>query len=103
MSLGARLLRKKGIGRFLYAVVHKPIGLIRADNQLQMESFPQFRFGLSFGHFKNSRKCCGFSTVSNAGKLLQCSLGRSWKPVELRNHEVQNIVGIALSMNSIQI
>ena len=59
MSLGARFFRNKRIGRFLYAVVRKPIGALRADNQFLLESFPQVCFGLLFGRLKNSRKYGG--------------------------------------------
>ena len=60
MSLGARFFRNERIGRFLYAVVHKPIGVLRADDQFQLESFPKCCFGLLFGRLKNSRKRRGF-------------------------------------------
>ena len=40
MSLGARLFRNERIGRFLYAVVRKPLGVLRADDQFLLESFP---------------------------------------------------------------
>ena len=40
MSLGARFFRNERIGRFLYAVVREPLGVLRADDQFQLESFP---------------------------------------------------------------
>src|ERR1700689_4299582 len=103
MSLGARVFRNERIGGFLYAVVGKPIGVLRADDQFGLESFPKCCFGLLFGRLENRRKHGGFGAISDAGKLLECLLRCNWKPVQLVDHEVHNVVGITLSANGIQI
>src|SRR5580693_5702211 len=103
MSLGARFFRNKRIGRFLYAVVCKPIGVLRADDQFGLESFPKCRISLLFGRLKNRRKHGGFGAISNAGKLLEGLLSCNWKPVQLADHEVHNVVGITLGANGVEI
>ena len=40
MSLGAQFFGNEGIGRLLYAIVHKPVRVLRADDQLLVQRFP---------------------------------------------------------------
>src|SRR5580698_5822356 len=83
--------------------MHKTIGVLGADNQFQLESFPQCCFGRLFGRLKNSSKYGDFGAVSDAGKLLECLLSCNGKPIQLVDHEIHNVVGITLNANGIQV
>src|SRR5580692_3567243 len=103
MSLGTRFWRHERVGCFLCAVVCKPIGVLRADDEFELQSIPKCCFGSLPGGLKNGRKHGRLRAISDAGKLLECGLSRGRKPVQLVDHEIHDVVGVTLGVNGIQI
>jgi hypothetical protein len=73
-----------------------------ALDQLQAERFPQPRIDVLVRYFGDDRKHPDRGDVSEAGQPLQCRLRRDWQPVQLPDHEVHDVVGVPLGVNSIE-
>jgi hypothetical protein len=103
MGFGAYSFRDQGIGCFLDAVVNKPIGTLQTRDEFEADSLPQIRVDLLLRSPTNDGKRLDLGAVSKAGKQLQCFLGAGRQPLELADHEVDDIVREAPGLDAVEI
>ena len=103
MRCSASFLRDEEIGSFLDTVVDKPVGTLQPLDHLVTDRLPEMRVDLLLRcpvHESKRRDRCA---VSQARQLLECLLCVDGQAVQLPDHEVHHIVGIALGANPIQV
>ena len=104
VRLGAQLLRDQRIGGFLNAVVDEPVGAVEALDQFLADGLPQSRVDLLLRspeddrQASRSRRCCRGRPA--AATPFCVSAGRR---VELADHQVHDIVGVALGVDAVEI
>src|SRR6266404_923001 len=81
----------------------KLVGAPKLDEQLLPGSLPQVRADRLLRCPVDDRKCRDFGHASEAGKLLQSSLGLNGEAGQLPDHQVHHIVGVTLGVNAIEI
>src|SRR5262249_39029513 len=104
-QMGGRtqVVRYERIGRFLNAVMYKPIGVLRAADQLQMLSVPQMNmeFLCRCPMYQGQSRCA--REVPKAREFPHCFLCGSWESIDLADHQINDIIGIALDVYAIQV
>src|SRR5260370_37988620 len=103
MGLGAYVFWDQGVGRFLDPVVQESVGLLRAKNEARANRFPKPAMHLLARLLRNHLEQGVLRAVPHARKKLQCVLRFYRQAVQLADHKVDDIVGITLGANAIEV
>src|SRR5271166_2001521 len=103
MGFGASLLGDQRICRLLHPVVSEPVDAWLALNELCSDRFPKGRMDLVLRGPERVRKLRDVGGGAKAGELPQRHLGSLRKADELADHEVDDVVRMALVPDSIEI
>src|ERR1700730_9228084 len=103
VCLDAQLLRNHRISALLNAIVDEPVGARRAFDQLLTAGGPQSRVDLLLGNPEDDRKCCNLGDVSKTSQLLQRILRVGRQADELPDHKINDVIGVSLGMNTVEI
>ncbi len=103
MGLSARFFRDQRIRCFLDPVVEECVGLLHAKNQARSNRFPKLAIHFLARLLRNHLQQDALRTVPHARKKLQCVLRFYRQAVQLANHKVDDIVGITLGANAIEV
>ena len=103
VRLAAQLLRDQLIGGLLNTIVDEPVSACHTLDQLLMAGRPQNSIELPLRNPEDHRKCCALGSVSETSQLLQCILRLSRQAGELSHHKINDVVGVALGVNAVDI
>src|SRR5437899_11575209 len=103
MHLGAHGLRNQRVGRLLDPVMGEPIPALAPLDQLEKGRLPQSRVDLSLRGPEEDRKQRDLGAVAKAGEVLECRLGLDRQTAQFPNHELNDIAGVTLRVNAIEI
>ena len=103
MRRGTQLLRNHGIGRFLHAVVQESIGIVRPEDDSGPDRFPKMLMEILDRLLASDPEHLEFGAIAHAGKLLECFLCFYGQAVQLSDHQLHDVVGVALGVNVAQI
>src|SRR5580698_6148343 len=103
MSFGARVLGNERIGRLLDTVMLERIGVLRAQHEPGSDSFPEAFVKLFLRGLANRSKQGERSTGADAGKLAKCRLRFTREAIELADHEIGDVVGVAFGLDAIEV
>src|SRR3954469_10347266 len=103
VSLGTQLRRDKRVGRFLHAVVHEAVAIVRAEDQTRSHRFPEMIVHVLDGALIPNPQHLELCSVAHAGELLEYLLGFWRKAPQLLDHQLYNIVSEAFGTNAEQV
>ena len=103
MGRGASVLRDQRIGGFLHPVVDEPVEARQALDQLESDRLPQSRVDLILRGPEHDRERRDVSDIAETGELLQRLLRFVRQAGELADHQVHDVVGVALGVDAIEI
>ena len=103
MHLGAHGLRNQRVGRLLDPIMGEPIPGLSPLDQLQKDPLPQSGVDLRLRGPEDDRKQRDLGAVAEAGELLECRLRLDRQTAQFPNHELNDIAGVTLRVNAIEI
>src|SRR5262245_40398717 len=103
MRRSTLLLRDERIRRLLYTVMHEPVRILRTNNPLETEGFPEIRLELLFRRSLNGGQRGPLRAVPKAGQALQGFLGDEREPAQLGDHEVDDVIRVPSGADRVEI
>src|SRR5262245_55860021 len=101
MRCGALCLRNQRIGGFLNAVMLEVIGALGMENEFGPQRVLQIEAQLFVRRLVDYGQSCEMCAVAQARKLLEDALSANGQSSQLADHEVDNVVCVALLVNAI--
>src|SRR4029450_4318826 len=80
----------------LHTVMHEPVRVFSANDQLLSECLPQISMEPLLRRFVNHRESRRVGAVPEVSQRLQCFLGGPWESAQLADHEVDDVIGVTL-------
>ncbi len=103
VRVGPRRLRDQRVGGFPDTVVHEPVGAIQALDEFQANRLPQVPVDLFLRCPAHERERLCVRTVAEAGELLQPLLRRGRQPVQLSDHQVDDVGRVPLRVDALEV
>src|ERR1700722_1468372 len=103
MRCRTHFFRDQGVRCFLHTIVQESIRIVRAEDKSGPYCFPKMLVKFLDRLLVSHGQHVELGTVSHAGELLQCLLCVYWEAVQLSDHELDDIVGVALGVNTTQV
>src|SRR6185295_10405402 len=96
-------LGNQRVGRLPDPIMGEPIAGLPPLDQLQRDRLPQSVVDLRLRGPEDDRKQRDLGAVAEAGELLECRLRLDWQTAQFPDHELNDIAGVALRLNAIEI
>ena len=103
LAPAAYLLGNQRIGGLLNAVVGKPVRTLAARNRFLADGRPQCGVNLLLRYFKNDRRRFSRCRIPEVGHQLQCILGLGRQTIDLPDHKIDDVLGVALGGIALEI
>ena len=103
MGFGARVLGNERIGRLLDTVMLERIGILRAEHEPGSNGFPEAFVKLFLRRLADRSKESELSAGADAGKLAKRRLGFGRQAIELADHEIDHVVGVAFGVDATEV
>ncbi len=95
--------RDQRIRRLMDAIMHKPVGTVLTLDQLQPHRRRQCGVNVRHRHIKDCGQRVETRDVAQAGQLLQRLAGFLGQPRQFADHQIDDIVGVALAVDQVHI
>ena len=103
MRFGTQFLGDQRIGRLLHAVVEKAVPVVRAEDQASANRLPQVIVQFLDRFLTDHPQHVELGAVSQASKLAQRLQRCHWQAIQFSDHQLHDVVGVALGMDEAQI
>src|SRR3981081_725430 len=103
VDFGTVLFWDQRISPLLYPIMQELVGAVLAKDEPSMDGFPECRVHRLLCFAVNQNQSGDLGDIAQAGELFQGFLSGGREPPQLLGHQINDVVGIALSADAIDI